>query len=141
MEHAMKVEPYVIFNGNCEAAFQHYEKHLGGKIELKMKFGESPMANDTPPEWRDKIIHVRMSIGDEVLMGSDAPPGRYQKPQGFSVSLSVKDPAEAKRIFDALAENGTIQMPLQKTFWAVLFGMCVDRFGIPWMVNCEQQAY
>ncbi len=81
-----------------------------------------------------------MVVGDKVLMGSDAPPERYQEPRGFSVSLSVKDPAEAERIFHALADNGTVQMPIQKTFWSVRFGMVVDRFGVPWMVNCEQAA-
>ena len=134
----MKVEPYLTFNGNCEAAFRFYEKHLGGRIEMMMKFGESPMASQMPSELLDKVVHVRMTIGDEVLMASDAPPDRYEKPQGFSVSLSVTDPAEARRLFDGLAQNGTIQMPLQKTFWAVLFGMCVDRFGTPWMVNCGE---
>ena len=70
-------------------------------------------------------------------MGSDAPPGRYEEPKGFSVSLQIKDPADAERIFRALAEKGTVRMPLEKTFWAQRFGMLVDRFGIPWMVNCD----
>jgi PhnB protein len=81
-----------------------------------------------------------MTVGDRVLMGSDAPPQYYQKPQGFSVSLSVTDPADAERKFNALAQNGTVQMPLQQTFWAVRFGALVDQFGIPWMINCEQAA-
>ena len=133
----MELNPYLIFNGNCEAAFKFYEQLLGGKIEFMMTHGESPMAEQTAPEWRDKIIHVRMTVGDQVLMASDAPPGRYEKPQGFSVSINVKDRADAERIYAALQENGTIQMPLQKTFWADRFGMLVDRFGTPWMVNCE----
>ena len=73
-------------------------------------------------------------------MASDAPPGHYEKPQGFSVALQIKDPVEGERIFNALAENGKVQMPFQETFWATRFGMCVDRFGIPWMVNCEKAA-
>jgi len=93
-----------------------------------------------PEEWRKKIMHARMTVGDVVLMGSDAPPDHYQAPQGFSLSIGTKDPAEAERIFNELAQNGKVQMPLQKTFWAVRFGMVVDRFGIPWMVNCEQAA-
>jgi len=133
----MKLDPYLIFSGNCEAAFKFYEKLLGGKIELMMTHGQSPMAEQTSAEWRDKIIHVRMTVGDRVLMGSDAPPGRYDKPQGFSVSIGVDDTAEAKRIYDALAESGKVVMPLEKTFWATAFGMVVDRFGIPWMVNCD----
>jgi PhnB protein len=81
-----------------------------------------------------------MTLGDAVLMGSDAPPGRYEKPQGFSVALMVKQPAEAERIFNALVENGTVTMPIQETFWSPRFGMLIDQFGIPWLINCEQPA-
>jgi PhnB protein len=81
-----------------------------------------------------------MQIGDEVLMASDAPPERYEKPQGFYVSLSVTEPDEAERVFNELAQNGKIHMPIEKTFWSVRFGMLVDQFGIPWMVNCEQAS-
>jgi PhnB protein len=84
------------------------------------------------------IIHARMTIGDQVLMASDAPPGRYEKQGGFSINIGVTDPAEAERIYRALVENGTEIMPIAETFWAVRFGMLVDRFGIPWMVNCEK---
>ncbi len=136
----MQLNPYLLFNGQCQAAFKFYEQCLGGKIDAMMTHGESPMSQQVSPEWRNKIIHARMVVGDKVLMGSDAPPERYQEPRGFSVSLSVKDPAEAERIFHALADNGTVQMPIQKTFWSVRFGMVVDRFGVPWMVNCEQAA-
>jgi PhnB protein len=73
-------------------------------------------------------------------MGADAPPDHYKKPQGFSVTLGLTDKAEAERIFQALAESGTVQTPLQETFWAVRFGMLIDRFGIPWMINCGQAA-
>jgi len=134
----MELNPYLNFNGNCEAAFKFYEKCLGGKIQMMMTHGQSPMADQTPPDWRGKIMHVRMTVGDRVLMGSDAPPQYYQKPQGFSVSLSVTDPADAERKFNALAQNGTVQMPLQETFWALRFGSLVDQFGIPWMINCER---
>jgi PhnB protein len=100
----------------------------------------TPIADQVPAKWRNKILHASLKVGDEVLMGADAPPDHYQKPQGFSVTLGMKDPAEAERIFHALAENGTVQMPLQETFWAARFGMLVDRFGIPWMINCEKVA-
>ena len=79
-------------------------------------------------------------MGDEVLMGSDAPPDRYEAMRGFSVTIGVNDPTEAERIFHALAESGTVRMPIQETFWAVRFGMLVDRFGTPWMINCERAA-
>jgi PhnB protein len=85
-------------------------------------------------------MHARMTLGGVALMGSDAPPNRYEQPQGFSVSLGVKEPAEAERIFQELSQDGKVQMPIQKTFWSVRFGMLVDQFGIPWMVNCEQAA-
>ena len=92
------------------------------------------------PERHDKILHTRLIVGDNVLMGSDAPPERYEKPQGFFVTLGVDTPAEAERIFKALSEKGTLHMPLQETFWAVRFGMLVDQFDIPWMINCEKAA-
>ena len=134
----MQLNPYLSFNGQCEAAFKFYEQCLGGKIEMMMAHGDSPMAQQTPSGWRDKIIHARMNVGNMVLMGGDLPPEHYEAPKGFSVSIGVDDPADAERIFSALAANGTVRMPLQKTFWALRFGMLVDRFGIPWMVNCEQ---
>ncbi|MBW4550960.1 MAG: VOC family protein [Aphanocapsa sp. GSE-SYN-MK-11-07L] len=136
----MKLNPYLSFNDECEAAFKFYEQCLGGKIDSMMTYGDSPMAEQTPPEKLDKIMHVSLTVGDTVLMGSDAPPQMFEKPQGFSVSLVFTDPAEAERIFNALAENGTVQMPLQATFWAARFGMVVDRFGTPWMINCDLPA-
>jgi PhnB protein len=130
--------PYLIFDGRCEAAFRFYEECLGGKIVAMMTYGQSPMAEHAQAEWHDKILHARLSLGDKVLMGSDGPPGRHEDMQGFSVSLNVDDPGEAERIFLALAEEGTVRMQLQETFWAVRFGMLVDRFGTPWMINCER---
>jgi PhnB protein len=98
------------------------------------------MSDKVPAEWRSKIMHARMTVDGMSLMGSDAPPNHYQQPQGFSVALAVKDPAEAERIFQELSQEGKVQMPIQQTFWAIRFGMLVDQFGIPWMVNCEQAA-
>jgi PhnB protein len=97
----------------------------------------SPAEGHVPAEWRDKIMHARLSIGDHVLMGSDAPPGHQEPPKGFSVSLQAKEPADAERIFNELATNGEVRMPMAQTFWARRFGMLVDQFGIPWMINCE----
>ncbi|MHB8384747.1 MAG: VOC family protein [Candidatus Binataceae bacterium] len=136
----MQLNAYLNFKGNCEAAFRFYEKCLGGKIEMMMTHGESPMADNVSPEWRKKIIHARLVAGGQVLMGSDAPPEYYETPKGFSVSLTVTDPAAADRIFGALAAGGTVGMPLQKTFWSLKFGTVVDQFGIPWMINCEPPA-
>jgi PhnB protein len=136
----MKLNPYLSFNDECKAAFTFYEQCLGGQIDSMMTYGESPMADQAPPEKLDKIMHVSLIVGDTILMGSDAPPGYFEKPQGFSVSLVFNDPLEAERIFNTLAENGTVRMPIQETFWSPRFGMLIDRFGIPWMINCEPAA-
>ena len=134
----MLVNPYLLFNGQCEAAFTLYAKILGGVIEAMMSHEGTPAAEGVPAEWRNKILHARMRIGDWVLMASDAPPAHYEKPQGFSVSVTVQQPAEAERVFHALVENGAVKMPIGETFWAVRFGMLVDQFGIPWIINCPR---
>jgi PhnB protein len=136
----MQLNPHLTFNGQCEAAFKFYQECLGGRIQTMMTYGESPMADQVPSEWRDKIIHATLIVGETTLMGGDSPSDRYEEPRGFSISININDPAEAERIFHALAENGTVTMPLQQTFWTVRFGMLVDRFGVPWMVNCERAA-
>jgi PhnB protein len=136
----MQLNPYLIFNGRCEEAFKFYAQCLGGKIETMLPHAGTPAEKHSPPEWRDKILHATLSVNGEVLMGSDAPPQHYEQPKGFSVSLHLKDLAAAERIFNALVEQGTVKMPLQETFWAQRFGMLVDRFGIPWMINCEKAA-
>jgi len=132
----MQINPYLFFNGQCETAFKFYEKCLGGTIEAMIPHAGTPGETNVPPEWRDKIMHASLRLENGLLMATDAPPGHYQPPQGYSVSLHIKDPAEAERVFNALAENGTIRMPLQQTFWATRFGMLADQFGIPWMINC-----
>jgi PhnB protein len=132
----MQVNPYLFYNGNCEAAFNYYAKALGGEILDMMTHEGTPAEAQTPPEWHKKIMHARMTLDGEVLMASDAPPGHFRQPQGFSVSLQIEDPAEAERKFAALSEGGTVTMAIGQTFWAKRFGMCVDQFGIPWMVNC-----
>lgn len=139
----MQLNPYLMFNGQCRAAFEFYEQCLGGEITTMMTHAESPDSSMTEkliPEWRDKILHVGLMIGDQELMGSDTPPEYYEEPKGFSVSISLNDPAKAERIFDTLAEGGKVRMPLQQTFWAYRFGMLVDQFGIPWMINCDLGA-
>lgn len=136
----MQLSPHLNFNGNCETAFKFYEKCLGAKITFMMPYEGSPLANEVPAEWRGKILHASLQVGDALILGADAPPGRYEKPQGFAVTLSPKDPAEAERIFVGLSESGTVTMPMQGTFWAARFGMLVDQFGIPWMINCPKAA-
>lgn len=134
----MQLVPYLNFDGQCREAFQFYEKVLGGKLEAMTTHGESPIAGEVPSTWRDRVLHARLMVRGQVLMGSDAPPGHYQKPQGLYVSVQVDTPADAERVFHALAEKGTVTMPLEETFWASRFGMLVDRFGTPWMINCEE---
>lgn len=135
----MKLTPYLNFHGQCEEAFQTYERILGGKITFKMAYGESPMpAEQTPPGWSGKLLHATFTLGDQILQGADAPGEHYSKPQGISIAISLSDAAEAERVFAALADGGKVSMPIQETFWAKRFGMVTDRFGVPWMVNCEK---
>ena len=128
------------FKGQCEAAFRFYQQHLNGTIAFMLAWGDSPMAGDAPPGWDVKICHATLRIGDTVITGSDVPPDRYEQPRGFEILLAMNDPVEAERVFAALAEGGTIKMPLQETFWASRFGVLVDQFGIPWSINCETPA-
>ena len=132
----MQLSTHLSFNGQCGEAFRLYEKVLGARIQMTMTYGESPMADMVPQDWRDKILHTTLALGDHTIMGADAPPGHFEPPQGFSVAIHIDDPQEAERVYQALAEEGQALMPLQETFWAVRFGMLVDRFGIPWMINC-----
>jgi PhnB protein len=138
----MNLNPYLNFEGTCREAMEFYAKVLGGKILTMMTFADMPGDQSCMPENRELIAHARLAIGDEQLMASDAPADRFEKPQGFSVTLNIKEPAEAERVYNALAEGGTVGMPLSETFWARKFGMLKDRFGTPWMINCEklQQA-
>ena len=136
----MSLNPYLYFNGQCEEAFRFYEKRLGGKITFMMTYEGSPMAGQAPPGYAKKILHAGLTLGDGVLEGCDASPGEYKKPQSFCVMFRPKNAAEADRIFSALAEDGTVQIPIAETFWALRFGMVVDRFGMPWLINCEKPA-
>ena len=129
----MQVNPYLHYNGNCETAFKFYEKAIGAKVEVMMTHEAAP-PEMPPADWKTKIMHGRVSVDGQILMGADSPPGHFQKPQGFSVTLTVDDLSEAERKFKALSESGAVTMAFAKTFFAKGFGMCVDQFGIPWMV-------
>jgi PhnB protein len=136
----MKLNPYLAFDGRCREAFEFYEKALGGRIAFIQTIGESPMASSTPPEAHARVMHATLEIGDQVLQGADAPPGQFTAPAGFCVATEFDDVVEAERVFTALAQNGMVQMPFQTTFWAKGFGMLVDQFGTPWIVNTAQAA-
>jgi PhnB protein len=133
----MNVSTTMHFNGQCEAAFKFYERQLGAKIEFLLKWGQSPAGDEVPPEWRDKVLHARLKLGGADLVGGDVLDRDYRQPQGFSVLLAVDDPQKTEQIFAALADGGSVKMPLQETFWARLYGVVVDRYSIPWEINCE----
>ena len=136
---AAEFTPYLSFDGTCEEAFKFYEATFRGKLLHMMRYSEAPAGMGPTPssDEADRIMHARLVVGDRVLMGADAPKRFASKPQGFCVSCNVEDPAEADRVFGALAQGGQVQMPIGETFWAKRFGMTIDRFGTPWMVNCE----
>ncbi|MGH9740494.1 MAG: VOC family protein [Candidatus Acidiferrales bacterium] len=134
----MLLTPYLNFNGQCEEAFNFYQRALGGKIEAMISHEGTPAAQHVPADWVKKIMHARLNIDGQVLMGADSPVNSYSKPKGFAVSIQVKEPKEADRIFSQLAQNGSVDMPIQQTFWAARFGMLRDKYGIPWMINCDQ---
>lgn len=136
----MQVNPYIFFNGNCEEALSYYQKVLGARVEAKMAFGDGPSDMPVPADWKNKIMHSHVTIDGEVLMASDGMPGDYRQPQGFRIALQVEDPADAERRFKALADGGSVQMPFGQTFFSNGFGMCIDKFGIPWMVNSPKEG-
>ena len=130
----MQINAHLSFGGTCEEAFKFYEKALGGKIEVLSRYDATPMANHFPVEFQNKIVHGRVIVAGTMLMGADAPPQHYSKPQGMTVCLSTDNSADAERFFKALSEKGSVGMPMAETFFAHRFGMVTDQFGIPWMV-------
>ena len=136
----MQINPYLLFNGNCEEAFKLYERALGGKIMAMLPHEGTPAEQHTSAEWKKKILHARLEVGGEAIMGTDEPAGHFSKPRGFSVSVTVKTKADAEKVFNELAKGGTVTLPLSATFFSVAFGMVTDKYGVPWMVNCEQAS-
>lgn len=134
----MNIQPYLTFTGNCEEAFRVYAEVLGGTVETTHRYGGSPMAAQAPEGWADKVMHTALRIGDEMLLGCDAPPPHYSKPQGLRICLQFQQGAEAEPVYQKLSEGGEITMPFQETFWAERFAMFVDRFGTPWMINVSK---
>jgi PhnB protein len=134
----MQITTYLSFKGDCEAAFKLYERCLGGQVGAIFRYGGSPMAEDVPADWADKIMHGSVTVGGLVLMGADVAPERYEQPTGFSFSIQIESVPDAERIYDELATGGRVVMPLEKTFWAERFGQLVDRYGVPWLINCGE---
>jgi PhnB protein len=130
---AIDYRPFVFFGGNCREAFTRYQEILGGDLVL-LRLADAPSDEPVAPEQADLIIHAALTADTAYVMGSDDPAGEYTGIRGMSVSVSVDDADEARRVFDALADGGQVTAPLTKTFFSPAFAMCVDRFGVPWMV-------
>ena len=133
----MQVQPYLFLDGRCEEALAFYGKTLGAQVEMMMRFKESPEQSMVPPDGGDKIMHASFRIGDSTVMASDGRCLGQPAFQGFGLSLTVRDEAEADRVFGALSDGGQVQMPLTETFFSPRFGMVADRFGVCWMVIVE----
>ncbi|MGD0647472.1 MAG: VOC family protein [Acidobacteriaceae bacterium] len=131
----MKTDLHLVFSGKCREAFAFYEKTFNSKVSFCMTFGEAPEGSPVPPDSKDLIMHTAMPLGSVTLMGCDAPKGREATLGGFQISISDDNSSEVERIFDELKAGGSVQMPLAKTFWSPLFGMCTDKFGVGWMVS------
>jgi PhnB protein len=130
----MKLHTYLNFGGNCEEAFRFYEKNLGGKIEMMMRYGDQPDPQNVQPGTEKYVLYLNMTIGETQLMGSDVPPERFQPMRSVYLSLAVDSSEEAERIFKLLSEGGEVFMPMEETFFAYRFGMLRDRFGTSWMI-------
>ena len=137
----MKLNTYLNFDGDCRAAFETYAQLLGGNIIAMMSYADSPGCEGMSPDDKNLVMHGCVQFGDDVLMGTNSTPDYpYQPIRCAYVTLNVDEPAEADRIFAALAEGGKVEMPIQETFWAKRYGITVDRFGVPWMINCVSEA-
>ena len=136
----MKVNTYLNFGGNCAEALRFYEQHLGGKILMRMTYGEMPEPKNFPPGMENSVLHARIVLGDTALMASDGPPDRVQPMRSAYISLSVDSIEEAERIHGALSDGGEVLMPMGETFFAHRFSMLRDKFGISWMVIRERPA-
>jgi PhnB protein len=130
----VQLHTYLNYGGNCEQAFRFYEQHLGGKITFLMRHGEAPEAGPVPDDWKNAVLHARMSLGETELLGADIPPDRFQPMRSAYLSLTLDSPEEADRVYALLSEGGQIFMPLAETFFATRFAMLRDRFGTSWML-------
>ena len=135
----MEIQPYLFFEGRCQEALDFYQEVLDAEVLYAMRFGESPEPppeGTLPPGFEDKIMHANVRVGETVFMASDGTCGATESGfRGFSLSISVPDEVTAERIFEALADGGKVELPLDSTFWSPCFGMLTDRFGVGWMVG------
>jgi PhnB protein len=133
----VQMTTYLSFRGNCEEALECYATTLGARVGPIFRYQGTPLAGQVPPDWQNKVMHCSLTIDTQTLMAGDVAPERYEEPKGFSLSLQMSDTTEAEQVFKELSKDGRIVMPLEETFWAARFGMVVDRFGIPWLINCD----
>jgi PhnB protein len=137
-EDDMQVFTNLTFDGQCEEAFALYARVLGATRTFSLRYGDSPIAAQVPDAWRDKIAHCTLTLADgSRIYGNDSTPGTYEPSSGFSLTTNPSDADTARTVFETLAEGGQVTMPLAPTFWAIAFGTLIDRFGIPWAINCE----
>lgn len=140
----MNITPYLFFNGNCRQAFEFYAQCFDVEVKAMISAADTPVGDQNPAGAGDKIMHACIAIGDHLLMASDwncgPNPVPYEAPRGMRVALGMTSVAEAERVFSTLCEGGTVDMPFEKTFFAERFGMLTDRFGIPWMINCNSDT-
>jgi len=130
----MQLHTYLNYGGNCEQAFKFYEQHLGGKITMLMRHGEAPEPGPTPPDWKDKVLHARMNLGETELLGADVPKDRFQPMRSAYLTLTLGSNEEAERVYALLSEGGEIFMKMEESFFAHRFAMLRDRFGTSWML-------
>ena len=133
----MPIQPYLFFDGRCDEALEFYRKAVGAQIEMRMQYKDAPDQSMIKPETKDKVMHACFKIGDTTVMASDGHCAGKPNFQGFALSLSVNNSAEAGKVFSALGQGGNVTMPLGETFFAKSFGMVSDRFGVNWMVMAE----
>jgi PhnB protein len=134
----MHVQPYVFFDGRCEEALDFYKKAIGAKVEMMMRWKDSPDKSMCSPDNADKVMHAQFKVGDSTIMGSDGRNTGNPNFQGFALTISAKDEAEVDKLFDALGAGGKVTMPLAKTFFSPRFGMLADKFGMNWMLIVAQ---
>ena len=131
----MDLNPYLTFDGNCAEAMEFYAEVFGGQIGMLMHVRDSPVAAEMPDGVQDQVMHAQLQVGDRILMASDNVMGSYERPEGVTIRAGFDDVDEAKRVFARLAQDGEVTMEFAPTFWSAGFGMCRDRYGVPWMVD------
>lgn len=133
----MRVNPYLSFRGQCEAAFSFYERCLGGQLGSIFRYEGTALTDQVPADWKTKVMHGSIRLGDTILEGCDVAPDRYEASKGISLALHIESISDAERLFVEFADGGKVIMPLEKTFWAERFGVVIDPFGIQWLINCD----